>query len=116
MPDRNATRLRLGRSECIAIGYTSRSHEIANGAFYDLVVRGITERLEAHGYTMRFVRLDEEEPRAPTRRRQLNRLEIDGLLVLNWQDPALMQRQRELGVPLVAVDASGAVSRSAVGR
>jgi DNA-binding LacI/PurR family transcriptional regulator len=111
VPDRNATRLRRGRSECIAIGYSSRSHEIANGAFYALVVRGITEGLEDNGYTMRFVRLDEEASLPPLRiapRRQLNGLDIDGLLVLNWQDPALMQRVRGLGVPLVAVDASGA--------
>lgn len=111
VPDRNATRLRRGRSDCIAIGYTSRSHEIANGAFYAFVVRGMTEELENHGYTMRFVRLDEEGPLPPLRiasRRQLNGLDIDGLLVLNWQDPALMQRLCGLGVPLVAVDASGA--------
>ena len=111
VPDRNATRLRRGRSECIAIGYTSRSHEIANGAFYGLVVRGITEGLEDNGYTMRFVRLDDEpavtSPRSG-QRRHLNGLDIDGLLVLNWQDPALMHRMRGLGVPLVAVDASGA--------
>jgi LacI family transcriptional regulator len=111
VPDRNATRLRRGRSECIAIGYTSRSHEVANGAFYALVVRGITERLEDNGYTMRFVRLDEEAPFPPLRvapRRQLNGLDIDGLLILNWQETALMQRLLGLGVPLVAVDASGA--------
>jgi DNA-binding LacI/PurR family transcriptional regulator len=111
VPDRNATRLRRGQSECIAIGYTHRSHEIANGAFYALVVRGISERLEESGFTMRFVRLDQEAPHTPSRvarRRQLNGVDIDGLLVLNWQDPALMHRLRGLGVPLVAVDASGA--------
>jgi LacI family transcriptional regulator len=111
VPDRNATRLRRGRSECIAVGYTSRSREIANGAFYGLVVRGITEGLEDHGYTLRFVRLDDEATDASPpngRPRQLSGFDIDGLLLLNWQDPALLHRLRGLGVPLVAVDASGA--------
>jgi LacI family transcriptional regulator len=111
VPDRNATRLRRGRSECIAIGYTDRSREISNGDFYGLVVRGITERLEENGYTMRFVRLDTEASGASSwigSGRYLNGFDIDGLLVLNWQDPALMDRLRGLRVPLVAVDASGA--------
>jgi LacI family transcriptional regulator len=57
------------------------------------------------------VRLDEEAPFPPlwvAPRRQLNGLDIDGLLILNWQETALMQRLLGLGVPLVAVDASGA--------
>jgi DNA-binding LacI/PurR family transcriptional regulator len=111
VPDRKASRLRHGRNECIAVGYSSRSLEVGNGTFYGLVVRGITEVLEEHGYTMRLVLLDaQDEPALANgvRRRQLHGLDIDGLLVMNWQDPALMLRLRALSVPLVAVDVSGA--------
>jgi LacI family transcriptional regulator len=110
VPDRNATRLRHGRNECIAVGYSSHPSGFANGTFYGLVVRGITEVLEDHGYTMRLVLLDDEAALGgkPGARRQLNRRDVDGLLVLNWQEAALMQPLRALGVPLVAVDVSGA--------
>jgi LacI family transcriptional regulator, galactose operon repressor len=110
VPDRNAARLRQGRSECIAVGYTSGADVMSAATFYGLVVRGITEALEEHGYAMRLVRLDAEAAPTPQlgSRRRLSGQDVDGLLVLNWQESALMQRLRSLGVPLVAVDASSA--------
>lgn len=111
VPDRNAARLRHGRSECIAVGYSCRSLEVGSGSFYGLVVRGITEVLEEHGFSMRLVLLDGADERAPRHsghRRPLHGLDIDGLLVMNWLDAALMQQLRALAVPLVAIDASGA--------
>jgi DNA-binding LacI/PurR family transcriptional regulator len=110
VPDRKAARLRRGRSECIAVAYGSCSPNFANGTFYGLVVRGITEVLEDHGYTMRLLRLDDEEGPAGQRgaKRPLSSHDVDGLLVLNWHDSVLMQPLRELGVPLVAVDVTAA--------
>src|SRR5262249_13074530 len=109
VPDRKATRLRRGQSECIAIGYASRSPNFASGAFYSLILRGVTEVLEDHGYALRFVRLDDiGEPGRPRgARRLLHSLDIDGLLLMNWHEPALMRHLCGLGVPLVAIDASG---------
>jgi DNA-binding LacI/PurR family transcriptional regulator len=108
VPDRNAARLLHGRSECIGVAFTGLAPVISGDIFYAIVVRGITETLEEHGYTMRFVRLDDEAPAAPRQiRRPLSAQEVDGLLVLNWLDPVLMERLRAVGVPLVAVDASG---------
>ena len=110
VPDRKAARLRHGRSECIAVAYGSCSPNFANGTFYGLVVRGITEVLEDHGYTMRLVRLPDEAAPAGQRggRRQLSSHDVDGLLVLNWDDATQVQPLREVGVPLVAVDVAGA--------
>jgi LacI family transcriptional regulator len=111
VPDRNAARLRHGRSECIAVGYSCHTLEVGSGTFYGFVVRGITEVLEAHGYSMRLVLLDGADEAVPDtggRRRALHGLDVDGLLVMNWLDSALMGQLRGLGVPLVAIDASGA--------
>jgi DNA-binding LacI/PurR family transcriptional regulator len=111
VPDRNAARLRHGHSECIAVAFTGRCPAITDASFDALVVRGITHVLEEHGYTMRLVGLDDGAAPAATRkgrRRPLTAQEVDGIIVVNWQDPALMARLRDLGVPLVAVDTSGA--------
>lgn len=111
VPDRNAARLRQGHSECIAVCYTDRVDIAGAATFYGLVFRGITDALEANGYTMRLVRLDDEALLAPqpdSRRRRLSGANIDGLLVLNWHDAAFMGRLCSLGVPLVTVDVSGA--------
>lgn len=112
VPDRNAARLLHGRSECIAVAFapSELSPAIADATFYALVVRGITAVLEEHGYTLRLVRLDEAALAAMQdgRRRPLSAQDVDGLIVLNWQDSALLARLRAMGVPLVAVDASGA--------
>ena len=110
VPDRNAARLRQGHSECIAVCYSDRA-DIVSATFYGLVVRGITDALEENGYTMRLVRLNDDGELAPqenTRRRRLSGADVDGLLVLNWQNAAFMRRLRSLAVPLVAVDVSGA--------
>jgi LacI family transcriptional regulator len=110
VPDRNAARLRHGRSDCIAVGYSSRTLEVGNGTFYGSVVRGVTEVLEEHGFSMRLVLLDGAGVTTPPnggQRRPLHGLDVDGLLVMNWLDAALMQQLRGLGVPLVAIDASG---------
>jgi LacI family transcriptional regulator len=110
VPDRQATRLRHGRSECVAVAYSNHPGGFANGTFYGLVMRGITEVLEDNGYTMRLVLLDDGAPPGGGRgaRRQLHSREIDGLLMLNWQDAASLGPLRALGVPLVAVDVSSA--------
>jgi DNA-binding LacI/PurR family transcriptional regulator len=111
VPDRNAARLRHGRSECIAVAFSGRCPAVADATFDALLVRGITQVLEEHGYTMRLVGLDDATaPAAPRkgRRRPLTAQEVDGVIVVNWQDPARMARLREVGVPLVAVDTSGA--------
>jgi len=110
-PDCNASRLLRGHTECIGVAFNMDTYFISGDTFYALVVRGITEVLEESGYTLHFVCLDETVPPAPHRStRPLSRRDIDGLLVLNWLDPALLERMRAVGVPLVVVDASGAVS------
>jgi LacI family transcriptional regulator len=111
VPDRNAARLRNRRSECIAVGYSSHTLAVGSGTFYGSVVRGITDVLEAHGYSMRLVLLDGVGVPTSTEggyRRPLHGLDVDGLLVMNWLDAALMQNLGALGAPLVAIDASGA--------
>jgi DNA-binding LacI/PurR family transcriptional regulator len=111
VPDRNAARLRHGRSECIAVAFPGRCPAIADTTFDALMVRGITRVLEERGYTMRLVGLENERTRSAARhgrRRPLSPQEVDGLIVVNWQDPARMARLRDVGVPLVAVDTSGA--------
>jgi LacI family transcriptional regulator len=110
VPDRNAARLLHGRTECIGVAFTGLAPAAADATFYSLVVRGITETLEEHGYALRLVRLADEAvlsvPRY-SRRRPLSPQDVDGLLVLNWLEPVLMERLRGSGVPLVVVDASG---------
>jgi DNA-binding LacI/PurR family transcriptional regulator len=109
VPDRNATRLRHGRSECIVVA--GRYPPLDEANFYALVVRGITGVLEEHGYTMRLVGLGDEVTRTATRkgqRRPLSAQDVDGIIVLNWQQPARLERLRAVGVPVVAVDTSGA--------
>ena len=108
VPDRNAARLLHGRSECIGVVYAMNTASVAGDTFYAMVVRGITAAVEEHGYTLRFIRLDETATLVPRgARRAMNGRDIDGLIVLNWMDPALMAGLRALRVPLVAVDASG---------
>lgn len=112
VPDRNAARLLHGRSECIAVAFAHAelSPAITDATFYALVVRGITDVLEERGYTLRLVRFDEAALAAMRdgRRRPLSAQDVDGLIVLNWQDTALLARLRAIGPPLVAVDTSGA--------
>nr|MBA3414282.1 LacI family DNA-binding transcriptional regulator [Chloroflexia bacterium] len=109
-PDRRSGRPRQGTTGCIAVAFTSRWPTMTGATFYALVVRGITDVLEEHGYTSRLIRVEDDAllPQARGARRSLTTQEIDGLIVLNWQDSALMNQLCGLGVPLVAVDTSGA--------
>lgn len=111
VPDRNASRLLHGRSECVGVAFAGLGPTIVSASFYALVVQGVTEVLEERGYTMRLVRLDDHIANGAglhDRRRPLSAQDIDGLIVLNWQDSALMERLSRLGVPLVVIDASSA--------
>ncbi len=111
-PDRNAARLLHGRTECIGVAFESIVAPAITGAtFYATVVRGITATLEEHGYALRLVQLDDGTALAPppqSARRPLGPRDVDGVIALNYLDPVLMERLRGLGVPLVALDASGA--------
>jgi LacI family transcriptional regulator len=109
-PDRTAHPLRDGRTSCLAIVYTGRHPTTVEAIFYTLVIRGIVEVLEDQGYTIRLVQLSERAlSEMPEHiRLSLSPQHVDGLLVLNWQEPTLMERLSRLGVPIVAVDASGA--------
>ncbi len=109
VPDRNAARLLHGRTECIGIAFSMEAACVAGDTFYATVVRGITVVVEEHGYTLRFIQLHADAAVSPHRTgRTLNSRDVDGLIVLNGIDSALMTRLRTVGVPLVCVDASGA--------
>ncbi len=111
VPDRNASRLLKGHTECVGVGLTGMDPPIGDTTFYAMVLRGITETLEERGYTLRLIRFDAAAPpRAGQsgRRGPLSAQDVDGLVMLNWQDSALMERLHRIGVPLVVVDASSA--------
>ncbi len=110
IPDRNASRLLRGHTECIGVAFNMDTYYISGDTFYALVVRGITKVLEEHSYTVRFMRLDESlTSSAHPSKRPLSGRDIDGLLVLNSVESALLERLRALDVPLVVIDASGSV-------
>lgn len=110
--DRNTVRLLSGRTECIGVAVDRNVAPAITGAtFYATVVHGITATLEEHGYALRLVHLDDGAPQRSERggrRRPLSAGVVDGVIALNYIDPLMMARLREVGVPLVALDASGA--------
>src|ERR1035437_5173986 len=110
IPNRNAARLLHGRNDCIGVACPDIGPSIAKSVFYAMVLRGIAETLEEHGYSMRLLHLDmgTPDPGLATGHQQPNAKDIDGLIAFGWLDPALMGRLRRLELPLVVVDSSGA--------
>jgi len=109
VPNQHATRLLRGRSECIVIAFSGLGPTTTGPSFYALVVRGITSVLEDRGYVIRFLQLDNIlSDIGRGRRRPLSPQDADGLIVLNWQESAVMDRLVGIGIPVVAVDVSGA--------
>jgi DNA-binding LacI/PurR family transcriptional regulator len=109
VPNRQATRLLQGYSDCIGVVFMRDLPTSTSDTLHFMMLRGITETLEEHGYTVRLVRLGAEDGFEPQgRRRPLSAQDVDGLITVNWLSPALLEPLRAIGVPLVALDASGA--------
>jgi LacI family transcriptional regulator len=108
-PNRNVTRLFQGRTDCVGVVFAHAAPTLSGDALHFLMLQGITETLEEHSYTMRHMRLDRMLESAQLDWRQrLTAQDVDGLITMNWMHPAVVVRLQEIGVPLVALDSSGA--------